>query len=539
MHQMVVRGPFAKLWHWLDHPEEAPDEVAFWGMAGASKSWQILTFLLYVMHRYPNVPGRILICRDTYNSLTRSACVTIRKILPAGHPMLEGPTDEHRTEYRHGAWVVTLSGLSEPSRLYSTEWDFVFVEEARETSLGTWEEFARAARNYALYRHDADGRLVRDELGRLLYDDAVPCMEVPMSMTILATNPDSKNHWILKRGTAGQMEFLQATIHDNPAYWDIEGNCLTPMGAKYTNRMSKIGGVRKRRLVLAEWCSPEGAVWPEFDTDRHVMMGVKRDADGFLLKSEIERLGIVEFYAGADFGYDNSGVLVVGGYTKARKIIIIAEVFHSRQDVRWWTDWLVKLHKRYPLTLAFCDHNRPDWILAWNDALGVPTDSPGAICVRADKGIDRGLEIVRRRLASHDNGPHLHVIHDALVHPPDPELLERHVAWRTIDCLSEYAYKRGSTSDDLADDTGARPDRPDKSKANSDGADAARYLCTGLEYFEPETDPLTLNSSYRKKLRMTGRRPQFEGDIAPDDDMEQIDEEDWIVDTIRRSMHPD
>lgn len=536
--EVIVRGPVTRLWNYLDHPEEMPPEIAVWGCAGSSKSWQILTWLfLGLCHRWPNVPGRILICRDTYSSLTRSACVTVRKLLPAGHPALDGPTDEHRTEYRVGAWTITLSGLSEPSRLYSTEWDVVFVEEAREIGLSTWEEFSRGCRNHALYRYSADGRLARDIDGKLLDPNVPSAMDYPFSLTILATNPDAKTHWIYKRGTEGRMAFWQAHIQDNPAYWNARDNCLNPAGIAFSKRMSNNSGVRYRRLWLGEWCSAEGAVWPDFDTDIHILRGVKRDDDGWVTKEECERLGIVEFYAGVDFGFDNSGVMLVGGYTRDRKIVIVAELFHSRQGVEWWKEWVLKINKRFPLSLGWCDHNRPDWITEWNDAIGAPNEGPGAIFMRADKGIDRGLEIVRRRL--NRNAPTLHFVHDTLLHPPDPELLDRHVAWRTIDCIPEYVYKRASYSDDQTDDTGSRPDKPDKSKATSDGADALRYLCVGLEYFEPDSSLTRSNSRYKQLLQ--GRRPkwQVEADVDEDGELSEIEEEDLIVDTIRSSLYPD
>lgn len=542
MHNIVVRGPMSELWQkFQTDPSQVPEEVAIWGEAGAGKSWGILSFLLWLPHRYPNIPGRILICRDTYKSLVRSACVTVRKILPVGHPALEGPGDEHREEYRIGLWTITLSGLSEPSRLYSTEWDVVFVEEGREISLHTWEEFGRGSRNFALYRYAEDGSLARDEFGNLLDPDKPSAIDVPFSLTILATNPDSKQHWIRKRGMAGKMAFLQATIRDNPAYWDAENDVPTVMGAAYQKRMAKLSGVRYRRLVLAEWCSAEGAVWPEWDPDKHILRderAVKRDDEGWVPRSEIERLGIVEFYAGIDLGYDNAGVALIGGYTKDRRIIVLAEVFHSRMGLEWWKEWLVKIHQHYPLTLAFCDHNRPDWITAWNDAVGAPQDGPGAIFIKADKGVDRGLEIVRRRLSDKGGPPTLHFVHDPLLHPPDPELMERHVPWQTIDCIPDYVYKRGDYSDDKQDDTASRPDKPDKSKATADGADALRYLCAGLEYFEPDEDQgLKRKSKYRDMLRWIHKR-QTGVELAEDDEIPEIDEEDWIVDTIVRGLGP-
>lgn len=534
--RLIVRGVFAKLWRAFDEPGSLPDEVAIWGAAGTSKSWQILQWIIYgVCKRFPLVPGRILICRDTYSSLTRSACVTIRKIVPPGDPLLEGPSDEHRTEYRIGNWTITLSGLSEPSRLYSTEWDIVFVEEGREISLTTWEEFSRGSRNFALYNYSANGELARDEEGNLLDPNVQSAVPYPFSLTILATNPDAKSHWIYKRGNTPNsgMAFWQAVRQDNPAYYDERGRPL-PKGIAFSRRMSKTTGVRYKRLELAQWCTAEGAIWPDWDPDEHILRGVKRDKDGWLLKEEIERLGIVEFFLGADLGYDDAGVVLVGGYTKSRKLVIVAELYHSRQPLAWWKDWIVEVHKHYPITLGFCDHNRPDWIKAWNDAIGAPEDGPGCVFMRAEKGVDRGLEIVRGRIGKTAEVSSLAFVHDCLLHPVDQELLERHLPWRTVDCIPEYVYKRGSYSDDDADESGTRPDKPNKTKGNDHGPDALRYLCVGIEYLYPDDSTVPLNQGYLDKLRMTGPR-QRPGVVDQDleDEYGEISEEDWIVDQIR------
>lgn len=540
--RLIVRGVFSKLWRAFDEPGSLPDEVAIWGAAGTSKSWQILQWLVYgVCKRFPNVPGRILICRDTYSSLTRSACVTMRKIVPPGDPLFGNVADEHRTEYRIGKWTIVLSGLSEPSRLYSTEWDIVFVEEGREISLTTWEEFSRGSRNYALYNYAADGTLARDEQGNLLDPNVPSAIDYPFSLTILATNPDARTHWIYRRAMqdGSPLAFWQAVRQDNPAYYDEHGRIL-PKGVAFDRRMERTTGVRYKRLQLAQWCTAEGAIWPDWDPDIHVLRGVKRDENGWIPKAELDRLGIVEFYLGADLGYDDAGVVLVGGLTRGGKLIIVAEVYHSRQPIAWWKQWLVAIHQHYPLTLGFVDHNRPDWIKEWNDAIGAPEEGPGCIFMRAEKGVDRGLEIVRARMGKTAQSTTLQFVHDCLMHPVDPELLERHLPWRTVDCIPEYVYQRGSYSDDEEDDGSTRPDKPNNKKGNAHGPDALRYLCVGVAYMHPDDLDIPLNEGYRRKLAMTGR-PRFAGRFGDEDDDEyrEISEEDEIIDMIRRACNGD
>lgn len=528
-HKLLVRGPPAKLWTWFamarDGTGTPPLEAAIWGRAGSGKSWGVLSFFMWLAHEYPKIPGRGLIVRDTRHSITHSACVTLRKLLPDGHPMFEGATDGGRDHFDVGNWQVVLSGMAEPARLYSTEWDWVYFMEARQTEKGPWEEFARGIRNYALYRYNADGEVVRDALGNLMYEGARSVTQIPWGLCVLDTNPDRKGHWIQKRGESGMMAYEQSFIQDNPAYWDLERDCLTPMGEAFEARMNKTGGVRFRRLVLGEWCSAEGAIWGEFDPEVH-QIRVKRDAEGWVPREELERLGITSFYAGKDLGFDRPGVLLVAGYTKTRKLIVLAEVYRRGMNLKWWTDRLLEIHAHYPIEMGWADTNKPEWIQEFNDALGVPREGPGAIFRKTPKGKERGLEIVRQRFAVGPGGPMLVFDRECLYGGVDEELMGSGEPWCTVEEIPGYPYKRSSTSDD-ADETIHRTDEPDKSKPH-DGCDALEYLCVGVAYLEPE-DKLAVPEDRRARERYR-KLWQLTGGVVADEDDGNDDEDDWLAD---------
>lgn len=524
-HALSVRGPPAALWDYFFNPATAPLEWGVWSRAGTGKSWGILSFIMWLAHEYPEVPGRVAICRDTRKSLTASACVTIRKILPAGHPALEGARDENRAGYHIGKWEIGLFGMAEPGHLYSTEWDLAYFMEARDISEDAWEQMTRGMRNNALYRYDAEGNLVRDEEGNYLWEGARSVLEHPFAMKMLDTNPDVPQSWMRRRAAEGKMLFPQAHVQDNPAYWNQRLGCLTLMGEANERQLDLLSGIRRRRLRDAEWCIAEGAVWPEYDSVVHGI-NVPRNAMGWVSRETCVELGITEFYAGVDFGIDDAGCIVVAGHTKERKLIILYVIYHSQRGLQWWTEWVMKIHDHHRLTLMFCDHNRPDWTQAFNDALGAPKDGPGTIAIKADKGRDRGREVVRRRLETRNSGPHIRFAADALLHLPDPELLRRKIPTTGYDEIEEYVWKRLSRSDD-ADERLPRAQETDP-KCHDHFCDALRYLSIGVDYFEASpklAEPPNLE--YRKRVlalqRHLGREYRESEDIEEFMGDEEVD----------------
>lgn len=531
-HAVVLRGAGAELLgHYLAATHDGVEPPLEWvaeGPAGTGKSMGWLAATLALASMYPRVPGRVLVTRFTRRSLTTSTCVTLRKLLYPGHPMLDGARDDHRTGYQLGAWEFVLAGLDNVDNLLSTEWDIIGGEECRQFPLKAWEEFSRGVRNYALYRYNAAGELVEPGRG---------VSAIPWGMVVGATNPWTPKHWIMQRARRGKLQLRHTVIEENPGYYGEDGTEL-PMGTVYKRRREQMTGVRYRRLVLGEWCSAEGMVFEEWSdsdpgSEDSNLFRAARGADWWISRETLKALDIREFYAGVDYGDDAAGCMVVAGLTGAGKLLVIAEVYARKKDLDWWEGKVSEIHRHYPITLAFCDHNRDDWSRAFNDVVGAPRDGPGAIFVKADKGVSRGLQVMRTRIARRT----LLFDVDALMHPPDPTLVEASLPTCTVDEIPEYIYARDSDDDDEV--SSVKPaDRPDK-KCHDHGCDATRYLCVGVDYIEPEkklADPP--NIAYRNRLRYlqkvrTGVLP------AGDELEDEVDEEDWLVDNIRKTMNVD
>lgn len=239
------------------------------GPAGTGKTRAVLTKLRLCAEKYPGFRG--LITRQTRESCTDTCLVTWEnEVLGADHPVVGKTARQNRHSYRfgNGSEVVVL-GLDKPSKLFSSEYDFIYVNEAVEIAQDTWESFGRALRHF----------------------------KMPYQQLIGDTNPDHPAHWLKKKIDAGVLCHIPTTHKDNRAYWDEEKGDWTPAGRAYMDRLKAMTGSRYTRLYLGEWGVAEGARWPNLDPQTHRFS-----------REEMFPNGIPEFYTkwvSIDHGFGN------------------------------------------------------------------------------------------------------------------------------------------------------------------------------------------------------------------------------------------
>lgn len=215
-----------------------PSEILLVGPAGTGKTWGILTlFHLFSLQR-PNM--RVLVARKTRESLTESVLVTYeREVLPmTGHSFIaEGITRKIRSVYRYPngtEWII--GGLDKPTKLLSTSYDIGFCNEAIECNISDWET-------------------LQSRIGR-------PDSVLNWNFLLGDTNPGDSSHWLLKRGEAGLLEIWDTVHRDNPALW--QGTGWTERGRRYIERLRRLTGSRRQRLLDGKWVAGEGAWFESF-----------------------------------------------------------------------------------------------------------------------------------------------------------------------------------------------------------------------------------------------------------------------------------
>ncbi|MPZ68595.1 MAG: terminase [Actinobacteria bacterium] len=205
-------------------------EVVIAGPAGTGKSRACLQKLMVAADKYRGC--RILIARKTRESLTQSALVTWeKKVLPQGWE--RRITFHHEDqEYRFpGGSVVVLGGLDKPSKIMSTEFDLIYVQECRELGQEDWESLLSRLRHGAM----------------------------PYQQIIGDTNPDAPEHWIKLRERDGHILILESRHEDNPT-----------VTLDYLAKLDSLTGYQYQRLRLGLWVAAEGMFFTEWNPEVHI-----------------------------------------------------------------------------------------------------------------------------------------------------------------------------------------------------------------------------------------------------------------------------
>ncbi len=441
--QLVIRpefrGPIREAFACRD------GEYIISGPAGTGKSVGIWHKLHAILSKYPG--ARVLALRKTLTSLTTSGLVTFeRQILHAGDGVTffgGSPREAAGYRYPNGSRLV-VGGLDRPTKVLSSEYDCIYLQEATEGTEEEWELCSTRLRNNV----------------------------VPYQQIIGDCNPDAPSHWIKQRAAAGKLKLYETRHEHNPHYWDAEANEPTEAGAIYIARLDNLTGVRYKRYRLGQWVAAEGQVYEEFDAAEHIK---NRDTLPGSAFREWKRIWSV------DFGYRNPFVWGEWLVSPDNVMYLSREIYLSETLVEDHARAILKATGRRmvyspdgkptgrlektrenpdPLPAALlCDHDTEDReTLAAH--LGISTKA-------AVKGIKDGIQAVQGRLKpakwpDNTERPTLYFLRDSLIHPPDPNLLEKKLPTSTVDEMPGYVWNDRTTKEQPVD-------------ADNHGMDMTRY----------------------------------------------------------------
>lgn len=413
-------------------------EIMLDGPAGTGKSRACLEKIYICADRYPGT--RILIVRKTRTSLTQSALVTWEaNVLPMGSPLLRGPKRDQRTSYFHpnGSEIVVggLGDADEKIRIMSTEYDLIYVQEAREITESEWEELSSRLR----------------------------WAKMPYQQIIGDTNPDTSSHWIKQRANRGRLKLLPSRHDDNPT--------LTP---EYMARLDALTGVRHKRLRLGLWVAAEGIIYEGWDQAVHLVD--RRDIPGDWPR-----------YLAVDFGFTNPFVCQWWAQDPDGRLYRYRELYQTQGLVEDHAHRIRSLSAGESIRAIICDHDAEDRAtLSRHLACSCPTATGARIHVgttAARKDVSPGIQACAQRLrASGDGRPRLVLLRDSLDSRDRDTLLDE----RKLPCSTEEefeGYVWDTASARVNPDGSARKEEP--LKMNDHGMDAMRYM---VAYFDLGAD---------------------------------------------------
>ena len=387
-------------------------EVLISGPAGTGKSRACLEKL----HRLSieNPRARSLIVRKTRESLSESALFTYEAwVLGPDNPIAKGPNRRLRAVYRYpnGSEIV-VGGLDKPSKLMSTEYDLIYVQEAIELLENDWESLTTRLRNNI----------------------------VPFQQILADTNPSAPSHWLKRRADAGKTTLLESTHHENPNLWDDENGVWTEQGLVYLARLAALTGARKERYYAGRWVQAEGLIYEGWDPSTHLV-------DEFVVPASWDRFRTI------DFGFTNPAVCQWWALDGDGRMFLYRELYHAQWTAKALALRVAELSGSETFLATICDHDAGE---------RATLEENGIKSMPAEKDVTAGINHVMERLVlAGDKRPRLYVMRGACVEI-DQALNDRKLPYSTEQEFDSYVWQDKSKKEQPV-------------KEHDHGLDALRY----------------------------------------------------------------
>ncbi len=368
-------------------------ELVISGPAGTGKSRACLEKIHRLASTWPR--SRFLFARKTRASLTESALQTYEEwVLGPGHPIIEGGASRRfRQVYTYpttGAEII-VGGLDKPSRIMSTEFDLIFVQEAIELEEDDWEVMTTRLRNNV----------------------------VPFQQLLADTNPGPPRHWLKQRSDLGTSLLLESLHEDNPRLYDHDLEQYTEEGKKYIGTLDRLTGFRKDRLRWGKWVQAEGVIFEGYQPAIHLI-------DRFRIPSDWRR------FRSIDFGFTNPFVCQWWAVDPDGRMYLYKEIYMTGRTVRDHAGKIHEVGKKIEQGIhTICDHDAED-----RATLG----EHGIRNQAADKRVSVGIDKVNERLrVAEDGKPRIFFLRDSVVEI-DQDLVDRKLPFATSQEFEGYVW---------------------------------------------------------------------------------------------------
>jgi PBSX family phage terminase large subunit len=398
-------------------------EVLLSGPAGTGKSRACLEKLHAVCLRWPR--SRCLIVRKTRESLTETGLVTFEeKVLPEGSPVASGAQRRVRQSYTYpnGSSIV-VGGMDKATKIMSTEYDLIYVQEAIELLENDWESLTTRLRNAV----------------------------VPFQQLIADTNPDSPRHWLKLRCDRGSTAMLDSRHEDNPTLWDRAAGDWLPRGVDYIRRLDALTGARKPRLRYGKWVQAEGAIYEDWDRNEHLV-------DRFEIPKGWRRIRSI------DFGFVNPFSCQWWAIDGDGRMYLYREIYRTKRIVADHAREIARLSEGETYEFTVCDHDAEDRATLLAGGIGT---------IPARKEVLVGIQATQDRLRDPGDGrPRLVILRDSLV-GRDEALVEAKKPFCTEQEIDGYIWSNNGID--------GKPLKEEPLKINDHGCDAMRYAVMAVD----------------------------------------------------------
>ncbi len=386
-------------------------------------------------------PGmRGLLCRKTAATMSSTVLVTWRRFVIAealltGEVSYYGGSAQEPPQYRYrNGSVINIGGLDKITKIMSSEYDVIYIQEATEVTEDDWESLTTRLRNW----------------------------QVSFQQMIADCNPSAPTHWLKQRCDAGRTHILETFHKDNPVLYSSAGE-MTELGAEYLGKLDRLTGVRYQRLREGKWAAAEGVIYEDFG-EMHVLDRIPAPVG-----SHLDHAGVPvhwrRFWA-VDFGYVNPFVLQCWAEDEDGRLYLYREIYMTHRTV--------DQHAKKILGVVAPEGKwlepQPTAIITDHDAEGrvVLEREIGMGTTAAHKSVLEGIEAVQVRFRDAGDGrPRIFLLREAVVEI-DEELRDSAKPFSTLQEVPGYVW------------TGKNKEEP--VKADDHGCDAMRYVVADRDF---------------------------------------------------------
>jgi phage terminase large subunit len=418
-------------------------EILVSGPAGTGKSRACLEKVHALCKKYPGM--RALLLRKTLVSLTSTGLVTWRehvadKDIETREVYFYGGSREEPAQYRYAnGSVVVIGGMDNPTKVMSSEYDVIYVQESTELTPDEWEKCTTRLRNGVM----------------------------PYQQLLADCNPDAPRHWLKVRCDEGRCVIYNSVHEENPVYFNADGT-TTEKGASYMAKLDALTGVRRLRLRAGLWAAAEGVIYDGWQEAVHVI-------DRFEIPTEWVRWWAV------DFGYTNPFVLQCWAEDPDGRLFLYREIYKTQTLVEDHAATIMGevatldpeyVHPvgrpRYAYHGMVWREPKPRGIICDHDAEDRATleRHVGLGTIAATKTVSDGIQAVAARLRPAGDGrPRLFILRDSVVQR-DTLLLDSMKPASTQEEVPGYVW----------DTANGKKIKEDPLKEDDHGCDAKRYM---------------------------------------------------------------
>ena len=419
-------------------------EVLLAGAAGTGKSRALLEKLNMLALKYPGMRG--LICRKTAATLSSTALVTWRRFVVteqilAGSVHYYGGSTQEPPAYRYSnGSIIAIGGLDKVTKIMSSEYDVVYIQEATECTENDWESITSRLRNWVM----------------------------PYQQLIADCNPAQPTHWLKLRCDTGRTTLFASLHEDNPMLFDEDGE-ITGKGQDYIDKLDRLSGVRFQRLRQGKWAAAEGVVYDEFLSEVHILDRIpvsNEPTDAFGVPLGWKR------YWGVDFGFVNPFVCQFWAEDGDGRLYLYREIYRTHTTV--------DVHAKTIINIVAPDGRwlepKPTSVVCDHDAEGraVFERETQLSTQPAHKSVLEGIEAVQVRLRDPGDGRRrLYLVRDCVVER-DLDLADAGRPTCTQEEIPGYVWARKGKGE------GKETDEP--LKVDDHGCDAMRYVVADRDF---------------------------------------------------------